>query len=308
MIKFIRYGFLKRGIKMTFLQAIILGIVQGLTEFLPVSSSGHLAIMKNLLHMNLETGILYDVLLHVATLIAVCAVMYKDIIKLIMEFIYIVKDLFMNLVVFFSNIGNENGKNDYNEIMSTPYRRFVVMVIVSTIPTGIIGFLLNDIIETVESELLVPGICLLGTAIIILISDFITERGKKAKDVTFGDAFAIGTAQGIATLPGLSRSGTTIAACLLCGFDRKFAVKYSFIMSIPAILGALVLKIAKASSESISGGEIASYIVGMIIAAVVGYFALVFTIRIVQKKSFKFFGFYCFGIGAVSIISYIISR
>lgn len=286
---------------MTFIQAIILGIVQGLTEFLPVSSSGHLAIMKNLLHLNLETGVLYDVLLHVATLISVCIVMYKDILKLITEFIGMIADLF-------SNIGAKANGGEYKPIVSSSYRKFVLLIIVSTIPTGIIGFLLDDIIETVEAELLVPGICLIATSIIILVSDFITEGKKRAKDASFTDAFAIGTAQGIATLPGLSRSGTTIAACLLCGFDRKFAVKYSFIMSMPAILGALVLKLTKVAGESVSGGEIVSYIVGMIIAAVVGYFALVFTIRIVQKKSFKYFAAYCFGIGAVSIIAFIISR
>lgn len=291
---------------MTFIQAIILGIVQGLTEFLPVSSSGHLAIMKNLLHMNLDTGILYDVLLHVATLVAVCIVMHKDIIKLVMEFISIVRDTFTNLLIFIDRISHKDVQ-DYIRIMSSPYRRFVVLIIVSSIPTAIIGFLLNDIIETVESELLVPGICLIATAVIILMSDYLSDGTKKQKDATVGDAFAIGTAQGIATLPGLSRSGTTIAACILCGFDRKFAVKYSFIMSIPAIFGALLLKLTKISSESVSGGEVASYIVGMIIAAIVGYFALIFTIKIVQRKSFKYFAFYCFGIGVVSIIAYLIS-
>ena len=100
---------------------------------------------------------------------------------------------------------------------------------------------------------------------------------------------------------------TTITACILCGFDRKFAVKYSFIMSMPAIFGALILKLSKISSETVTGGNIAVYIVGMVIAAVVGYFALIFTTKLVQKKSFKYFAFYCFGIGVVSIIAYIIS-
>lgn len=289
---------------MTFVQAIVLGIIQGLTEFLPVSSSGHLALMKNLLNME-ECGILYDVLLHVATLISVCIVMRKDILKLISEFINIVIDLASNLVALFRNLSHDE-KEDFRPIISTPYRRFVVLIIVSSIPTAILGFLLDDIIETVESGLLVPGICLLGTATIILLSDFLTEGNKKQKEATFGDAFAIGTAQGIATLPGLSRSGCTIAACILCGFERKFAVKYSFIMSLPAIFGALILKLTKISSESVTGGEVGMYIVGMIIAAIVGYFALVLTVNIVQKKSFKFFAFYCYGIGAVAIIAHII--
>ncbi len=291
---------------MTIVQAIILGVIQGLTEFLPVSSSGHLAIMKNILRVDLETGALYDVLLHVATLVAICIVMRKDIVKLILEFISIVRDVFTNFLIFIDRITHKDDQY-YIKIMSSAYRRFVVLIIVSSIPTAIIGFLLNDIIETVENELLVPGICLIATAVIILISDFLADGTKKPKDATVYDAFAIGTAQGIATLPGLSRSGTTITACILCGFDRKFAVKYSFIMSMPAIFGALILKLSKISSETVTGGDIAVYIVGMVIAAVVGYFALIFTTKLVQKKSFKYFAFYCFGIGVVSIIAYIIS-
>ena len=291
---------------MTIVQAIILGVIQGLTEFLPVSSSGHLAIMKNILRMDLETGALYDVLLHVATLVAICIVMHKDIAKLILEFSLTVRDVFTNFLIFIDRITHKDDQY-YIKIMSSAYRRFVVLIIVSSIPTAIIGFLLNDIIETVENELLVPGICLIATAVIILISDFLADGTKKPKDATVYDAFAIGTAQGIATLPGLSRSGTTITACILCGFDRKFAVKYSFIMSMPAIFGALILKLSKISSETVTGGDIAVYIVGMVIAAVVGYFALIFTTKLVQKKSFKYFAFYCFGIGVVSIIAYIIS-
>ena len=291
---------------MTIVQAIILGVIQGLTEFLPVSSSGHLAIMKNILRVDLETGALYDVLLHVATLVAICIVMRKDIAKLILEFISIVRDVFTNFLIFIDRITHKDDQY-YIKIMSSAYRRFVVLIIVSSIPTAIIGFLLNDIIETVENELLVPGICLIATAVIILISDFLADGTKKPKDATVYDAFAIGTAQGIATLPGLSRSGTTITACILCGFDRKFAVKYSFIMSMPAIFGALILKLSKISSETVTGGDIAVYIVGMVIAAVVGYFALIFTTKLVQKKSFKYFAFYCFGIGVVSILAYIIS-
>ena len=306
MIEYIGYGFIFEDIIMTIVQAIILGVIQGLTEFLPVSSSGHLAIMKNILRVDLETGALYDVLLHVATLVAICIVMRKDIAKLILEFISIVRDVFTNFLIFIDRITHKDDQY-YIKIMSSAYRRFVVLIIVSSIPTAIIGFLLNDIIETVENELLVPGICLIATAVIILISDFLADGTKKPKDATVYDAFAIGTAQGIATLPGLSRSGTTITACILCGFDRKFAVKYSFIMSMPAIFGALILKLSKISSETVTGGDIAVYIVGMVIAAVVGYFALIFTTKLVQKKSFKYFAFYCFGIGVVSIIAYIIS-
>lgn len=291
---------------MTFLRAIILGIIQGLTEFLPVSSSGHLAICKNLFRMDTSSGILYDILLHVATLAAVCIVMWKDVMKLAVELIGIARDCCINIVTFFKNLFARGNKEDFITLASSSYRKFAILVIISSIPTAILGFLLKDIIETVEGELLVPGICLLATGVITLISDFLKDGTKKPKDATYGDAFSVGIAQGIATLPGLSRSGTTITACILCGFDRRFAVKYSFIMSIPAILGALLLEITDIGKETISGGEVASYIVGMIVAGVVGYFALKFVIGVVQKKSFKFFAVYCIGIGVVSIIAHII--
>lgn len=291
---------------MTIIQAIIMGIVQGLTEFLPVSSSGHLALIKNVLHVETDTGILFDILLHVATLCSICAVMRKDVMRLIVEGIGIVRDSFMNVVMFFKNITGKDEGNDYIKLATTSYRKFVVLVIISSIPTAILGYLLKDIIETVESELLVPGICLIITGVIIFISDYLSEGTKRPKEATFPDAFSVGVAQGIATLPGLSRSGTTITACLLCGFERRFAVKYSFIMSIPAIFGALLLKLTDLGSEHVSGGDVACYIIGMIVAAVVGYFALKLTIAFVQRKGFKYFAFYCLGIGAVSVIAYII--
>ena len=291
---------------MTLIQAILLGLVQGLTEFLPVSSSGHLALMKNLLRVNTDTGVLFDILLHVATLVSVCVVMHRDVVKLIIESVGILGDVLTNIITFFKNIFSKNEKGFYRRVITSSYRKFAVLVIISSIPTAILGFLLKDIIETVESELLVPGICLIITGIILIISDFISEGNKKPKEATNGDAFSIGVAQGIATLPGLSRSGITITAAILCGFDRRFAVKYSFIMSIPAILGALLLELKDIGESSSSGTEIGMYIAGMFVAAIVGFFALKLTNAIVQRKSFKFFAFYCLGIGAVSVIAYII--
>lgn len=290
---------------MSIFKAIILGIVQGLTEFLPVSSSGHLAIMKNLLHVETDTGILFDVLLHCATLIAVFAVMYRDIIKLIVDFFGIVRDVFINIGRFFSNLTAVH-KKPYIVLASTSYRKFVIMLIISTIPTGILGILLGDVIESVSTALLIPGICLIATGLILFISDLLNEGKKKPKTANYGDAFVVGVSQGVATLPGLSRSGVTIAACLLCGFDRKFAVKYSFIMSMPAILGAMILELKDIGGTHLAGNEIAAYILGMVVAAVVGFFAIRIMLNLVMNRYFKYFAFYCLGIGAVSIIAYLV--
>lgn len=287
-------------------KAILMGIVQGLTEFLPVSSSGHLAIVKCMFKADTETGILFDVLLHVATLVAVCAVYYKDILRLILEFAGMVTDIFENVLMFFKSKGKAE-KKSYRTIVNSPYRKFVVLLIVTTIPTGIIGVLMSDVVESASSTIIVPGICLICTAVMLMISDYLPEGGKKSKTANYGDAFSIGVAQGIATLPGVSRSGTSITACLLCGFDRKYAVKYSFIMSIPAIIGALIMELTKIDGEHITGSDVGCYLVGMIFAAIVGYIALRVTIKIVSGRFFKWFAYYCAAVGIISIIVYIVT-
>lgn len=286
-------------------KALLMGLIQGLTEFLPVSSSGHLALIKQLFKMDTDSGILFDVLLHVATLIAICIVYYKDVVRIVVEFFGVCADVCSNIATFFRCMG-DSSKAKYKRIITSSYRKFVVMLIVSTIPTGILGILLDDVVEYAGASLLVTGICLLGTAAILLIADFMEGGDKKPKNANLGDAFCIGTAQGIATLPGLSRSGTTITACILCGFDRRFAVKYSFIMSIPAILGALILELTKIGSEHVTGGDVGCYFLGMIVAAVVGFFALQLVMKLVMSRFFKYFSIYCAALGVISIIAFLV--
>lgn len=288
---------------MSLLQAIIMGIIQGLTEFLPVSSSGHLALFKILFGVETDTGMLFDVLLHVGTLIAICIVYYKDIWKLIVEGCCIVRDAVINAVVFVKN-KTKREHEPYRRIVNSSYRKFVMLVIVSTIPTGIIGFVGKDVVEKASEILIVPGICLIVTAVLLFIADHTKDGEKTPKTITYTNAFGIGIAQGIATLPGLSRSGTTIAACLFSGFNRKFAVKYSFIMSIPAILGALVLELKDFSGVKVEGMELFYYVIGMLIAAVVGYICIKTMLVIVRKKKFTGFAIYCLLVGALSIGGY----
>lgn len=288
---------------MSLLQAIIMGIIQGVTEFLPVSSSGHLAIFKILFHVETDTGLLFDVILHLGTLIAIFAVYYKDIIRLVVEGVCIVRDAFINAVRFFQNHCLHE-ENEYIRIVTNGYRKFVVLVLVSTIPTGIIGMAAADFVTLSSEILLVPGICLLITAVLLFISDRIAGGSKGPKSITYTNGFIIGICQGIATLPGLSRSGTTIAACLISGFDRRFAVKYSFIMSIPAVLGAAVLEIKDINMAGISGSEIGCYLVGMLVAAVVGYVCIKTMLVIVRNKKFTIFSIYCFLVGVLSIGGY----
>ena len=268
---------------MSILQAIFLGIVQGLTEFLPVSSSGHLAILQNVFHIDTGSTVTFDVMLHVGTLLVVFLVYWKDICKLIVEALRMLADIFSNLKTLFSR-NNTGEPKKYRRIIRTNYRKFVLLILVSTIPTGLMGYFGRKLIEDASGTLLVPGICLLITAVLLLLSDQVDNCWKIPKDVSWGEGVLVGIAQGFATLPGLSRSGSTIAACTFCGFERRFAVKYSFILSIPAILGAAVLELGDMASEGVSASMMGNYLAGMAAAAICGYFAIRTIGNLVKKR------------------------
>lgn len=294
---------------MSLIESIIMGIIQGVTEFLPVSSSGHLAIFKNFFGLE-EAGISFDILLHVGTLVAVFICFWKDIWELIVNGVGIIVDACKNIGRYFGNFvnGKKSGytKKEYLKVISTPYRRYVMLIIIATIPTGIMGILLKDTIEAVSMALLVPGICLLITSILLLIADKAKDGDENETNVSYKKATVIGICQGFATMPGISRSGTTITACLMSGMERAFAVKFSFIVSIPAILGAAVLDLPDMFKESISAAQWANYAVGMAISAIVGYICIKTMLQVVRKKKFKGFALYCTIMGLVSIIGYFV--
>ena len=281
---------------MELLKAIILGLIQGIAEFLPISSSGHLAIFKHVLGFETDTGLLFDVLLHLGTLAAVFVAFRKDIFELVKEGFAIIGQFFKSL------FGLLFQKKKWQPVVTTPYRRFVMLVIVSTIPTGIMGILLSDAIDAASATLIVPGILLLLNGLQLLISDRLPDGKLTEADASYTKATVVGIAQGVATFPGISRSGTTITACLACGFSREFAVKYSFIMSIPAILGALVLELLDFAPEMLSVSDWMNYLTGTVIAGLVGYVCIKTMLVIVRGKKFKYFAYYCFAMGAFAVL------
>lgn len=290
---------------MTILQAIFLGIIQGLTEFLPVSSSGHLAIAQNIFEIDTGGSMLFDIMLHVGTLAAVFVVYRKDIVRMIREAICICIDIGANIKIWFSNRKNDEALR-YKRIIHNNYRKFVVLILVSTIPTGVIGYAAKSLVEAASATLIVPGVCLLLTGVLLVVADF-TEDGKKIpRDVSYTNGFFIGIAQGISTLPGLSRSGTTITACLVSGFDKRFAVKYSFLMAVPAVLGASILEIKDVVSEEITGNLVLCCIIGAVAAGLVGYVCIKVMLSIVRKKKFKGFAIYCLVLGVAAIAAHFI--
>ncbi len=284
---------------MTLLESVLMGIIQGVTEFLPVSSSGHLAIFKSLFHVE-TPGLLFDILLHVGTLLAVFVCYYKDIFKMLAEFFKMLADIFFNFTLLFQR--KEEKKK--RKIVSNGYRKFDLLVLVTCIPTGIIGVVDSDMVEKASDILLIPGICLIINSVILFVSDRLKDGKNGPKETSFTSAFLIGVAQGIATLPGISRSGTTITACVACGFQRNFAVKYSFILSIPTILGSLLFEITDVDLSLVTANEVCNYAVGMLVAALVGFVCIKTMLVVVRQKKFTYFAVYSLIVGVLSVVGY----
>ncbi len=272
---------------MTYLMSAVLGFVQGVAEFLPISSSGHLTLLQHFLGMP-EPDNLFNILLHFATLLAVCIYYFRDVVEMILEF-------FRGVAAMFSRTPSRGRPPEA--------RRLVLLVIVGTLPLFLV-LPVEDRIEALGASPLFVSAALLVTGCILFLSDRIGGGRKTARNATVGDVFLVGVAQGFATIPGLSRSGCTISAGMALGFDRQFAVRYSFLMSLPAVLGATLLKVIKTvkAAEPIGEGLLTKYLLGMAIAGVVGYFSIRLVNLLASKGKFGAFAYYCWAAGLVSLI------
>ena len=265
--------------------SVVLGFVQGVAEFLPISSSGHLTLFQHFFGLP-ETDQLFNILLHFATLLAVCVVYWRDIWEMIVEFFSFFIDLF-----------------SHRRYRGNPpeARRMVLLIIVGTLPL----FLVLPVKDKVEAfgnnPLFVCG-ALMVTGCILFLSDQMARGHKTARNATLLDVLLVGVAQGFATIPGLSRSGCTISAGMIRGFDRTFAVRYSFLMSLPAVLGATLLKVVKAVKAGVFDTELLPmYLTGMAIAGVVGYFSISLVKLLADKGKFGSFAYYCWIVGAAAL-------
>lgn len=273
---------------LSLLEAIFMGFVQGVAEFLPISSSGHLTLLQHFFKME-EVDNLFNILLHFATLIAVCVVYRKDIAEMIVE--------------FFKGVGTLFGGHGSRESRPPEARRLVMMVIVGTLPLFVV-LPLEGLVEGLGNYPAAVSVMLLVTGCILFFSDRVGDGRKTARTATVKDALLVGIAQGVATIPGISRSGSTISAGLLLGFNRKFAVRYSFLLSLPAVLGATLLKVVRAfGDQGIDTSLLPMYIAGMVVAGVVGYFSIQLVRLLANKGKFGNFAYYCWIVGIVSLIA-----
>ncbi len=292
---------------MNILKALLMGLVQGITEFLPVSSSGHLAIFKKVLGINLDSGMYFDVMLHLGTLVAVIIVFREDIWGMIREFWGMLVTIFANFLVFIMR-RKGNTRYTYFKVVNSSYRKLVLMVLISTVPTGILGMVGSELVERASETLWIVGICLILTAVLLFLADKHPDGTMRIKDASYSGAFIMGISQGVATMPGLSRSGTTIATGLMLGYNKKLAVKYSFIMSIPAILGAVVVKLGDLKNEAFGSANLPGYILGTVVAGVTGYFSIKYMLKLIRRKRYIGFAIYCAVLGVVAIVFSIVRR
>ncbi|MBQ8974147.1 MAG: undecaprenyl-diphosphate phosphatase [Oscillospiraceae bacterium] len=273
---------------MSILAAILLAIVQGITEFLPVSSSGHLSILQNIFKLSGTEGhLFFDVLLHFGTLVSICYVYRSDL-----------KGMIRGCVDFAR--GDRENPADGQRMM--PNVRMVVMIIISTLPL-FVALPFKNKIESLYYNTAFIGFALLVTGGILYIAErFIKNGNKNAKTMTIADAVIIGFAQAFALFPGLSRSGTSISVARAFGVEKNFAVRYSLLMSIPAVLGSTILSLLSAFKDGIVWSSVPAYLIGMVIAAAVGIVAINVMSNLMKRGKFKVFSYYCWAVGAVVLI------
>lgn len=265
---------------MDWLSAIILGIIQGLSEFLPVSSSGHLELGRSILGVEVtgSSGLLFTVTVHAATALATVVVFYKDIVS-------VIQGLF-------------KGREDD--------QKFAGAIIISMLPAAFVGLLFDDAIESLfEDSTLLVGAMLVITGLLLLMAD---QAKKTHKKVSLGDAFAVGIAQAIAILPGISRSGATISTSVLLGIDREHAARFSFLMVVPLIMGKMLLDVVDLASNPGSSSEpLLPLVIGFAAAFVTGLWACKTMIQLVKRAKLKYFAYYCFAVGALASVWSILS-
>lgn len=269
---------------MNSVESVVLGVIQGLTEFLPISSSGHLVIFQNLFGLK-EANVGFDISVHIGTLMAVVIYFWEDI-----------QSMIITLCRFLCSLHKRTTYT--SSTLKDPDMRFILMIVVGSIPTAIIGLLFYQIVDQLFSSVVIVGIMLFVTGLLLWLTRMIKTVGRDIELLTIRDALVIGIVQGMAILPGISRSGSTIAVGLFLGISRGTAAKYSFLLSLPAILGAGLLMIKDIPNDPHFSLTIT--FIGTMTSCIVGYLSLKLLVFIINRGNLHFFTPYCWIVGFVS--------
>ena len=270
---------------MTYFSSFLLGLVQGIAEFLPISSSGHLSIAQNLLNIDTAVPEFFDVLLHLGTLVAVFVAYWRDICDMVVELIHGVSDL----------------AHGTTPKQVPPARRLILLIIISTLPLFAV-LPIHKKVQALSNNMIFIGAALVVTGFLLFACDLVRKGRKTERNATVLDVLVVGVGQAIATMPGISRSGMTITTGCFMGFERKFAVRFSFLLSIPAVLGANILSLKDAIEAGIVWAEVPMYLVGVITAAAVGYACIRLLRMVAEKGRFGAFAYYCWTAGLLTLL------
>ena len=266
-------------------EAILLGTVQGLTEFLPVSSSGHLVILQSVIEGFRQPGVFFDVMLHLGTLLAVLFFLRREILEILISLI--------------PPRWGITSREKLDEAQVNTNRKTALYIITATACTGSMGLLFEDQIHHLFTSTLTVSFMLLVTGVLLFISD--RFRGSRVeKDMNITDSLIIGIVQGLALIPGISRSGSTVAFGIFRGLDGAAAARFSFLLSIPAVMGAVILELK--FIEGVSLGDLVIYLAGMLAAAVTGFLTLGLLLFVIRKRRLSIFAYYCWILGISTLI------
>jgi len=265
---------------LSLISALLLGVLQGFTEFLPISSSGHLVLMQELLPGFSQPGVLFDVTLHLGTLVAVCLYFWKDLGMLLLSVI----------------------PGDKAGVDTATNRRLLWLLLIGSLPTVVLGLLFRKQFEAMFNDIFGVGIWFIVTGILLFMTDRVTRSDRSLSAMTVLDALLIGIAQGLSIIPALSRSGATIATGVFLGIERDLLVRYSFLLSIPSVAGAFFLEFFSHRQEMFQAADLLAYGVGTLAALVVGYWSIAVLLNLTRSRRLSMFAYYCWAIGVVTLM------
>lgn len=280
---------------------IFLAVIQAVTEFLPVSSMGHLCILEQYMGITHGTGLLLEAMLHLGSAAAIIFLFRRDLKRIGLELLGMVMDIIGNVNLYIHN--KKTGANlGYARIVTGSYRKFAALLVVSMIPTALLGLTGKQLALLAADSQIVPGIGFLLTGVLLLATDLNRSGGKKGpKEASYDSAMWIGICQGLAVFPGISRMGFTLCAALLCGYNRKFAVRFSVFMSLPAIIGAFFTEIRYFGSSEMTVGLGFAYVFAMIIAGFIGCLVIRSAMSVTQNVKIRYFAYYSFIVGIITL-------
>ena len=281
---------------------ILLAVIQAVTEFLPVSSVGHLCALEQLMGMDHGTGLLLEAMLHLGTAGAIVFLFRRELKKIGVELLGMFMDIIGNVNLYIHN--KKTGDNlNYARIVTGTYRKFSALLVISMIPTILLGFTGRRLALLAADSRIAPGIGFLFTGVLLLVTDLNRSGGMKGpREASYDSAMWIGICQGLAVFPGISRMGLTLCAALLCGYSRKFAVRFSIFMSLPAIVGAFFVEAGNFGTAEMTVGLGFAYVFAMIAAGFVGCLVIRTAVDMDQKVKMRYFAYYSFVIGILTLV------